>query len=276
MENIQDQCRLQFQQFGSDHRLENGVEALMASKTSGNHDFSDDGDFNGPDQESVVSDSESGISGPSVEQLEWRNGDLVKLVEQDKIYDLIERRFVNGLGILGPQTTVSAVYKNSHSTHVGQARLHAFQIYSQAIAKKNGGNANVQYAWLGASKDQINNILGYGFAHCNKPESSQFLGRGVYLSPDALPLERSELNSISTILFFPVFSNCEFLTPFDCLFKFSAWKILLLMKMAYGIYCSAVSYWGKQSLFILVLDRIIQVLKRLILALMISLHQGNT
>ncbi|XP_022924145.1 probable inactive poly [ADP-ribose] polymerase SRO5 [Cucurbita moschata] len=192
MENIQDQCRLQFQLFGSDHRLENGVEPLMASKTSGNHDFSDDGDFNGPDQESVVSDSESGISGPSVEQLEWRNGDLVKLVEQDKIYDLIERRFVNGLGILGPQTTVSAVYKNSHSTHIGQARLHAFQIYSQAIAKKNGGNANVQYAWLGASKDQINNILGYGFAHCNKPESSQFLGRGVYLSPDALPLESLE------------------------------------------------------------------------------------
>lgn len=135
--NNQDQYRLQFQQFG------NGVEAFVASsKTSGNHDFSDRfsdaGDSTGPDQDSVVSDSESGISGPSMEQLEWINEGLVKLVEEDKIYDLIKRRFVTGLGLLGPQTTVSAVYKNSHSTHIGQARLHTFQIYSQAVEKKMG------------------------------------------------------------------------------------------------------------------------------------------
>lgn len=197
--NNQDQCRLQFQQFG------NGVEAFVASsKTSGNHDFSDRfsdaGDSTGPDQDSVVSDSESGISGPSMEQLEWINEGLVKLVEEDKIYDLIKRRFVTGLGLLGPQTTVSAVYKNSHSTHIGQARLHTFQIYSQAVEKKNGGSANVKYAWLGASKDQINSILGYGFSHCNKPESSQFLGCGIYLSPDNHPLERLALNSCSSNL----------------------------------------------------------------------------
>lgn len=200
MENDQDQCRLQFRQYGSNHRHLNGVEGLD-SKTSGNREFadrfSDAGDSTGPDQDSMVSDSESGISGPSMEQLEWLNEGLVKLVEEDKIHDLIKRRFVSSLGLLGPQTTVTAVYKNSHSTHIGQARLHTFQIYSQAIEKKNGGNANVKYAWLGASKNQINNILGYGFAHCNKPEDSQFLGCGIYLSPDNLPLERSAITPIS-------------------------------------------------------------------------------
>ncbi|KAA0055226.1 putative inactive poly [Cucumis melo var. makuwa] len=198
MENNQDQCQLQFQQFGNDHRFENGIEVFVgSSKNTGNDDFSDRfsdaGDSStGHDQDSVVSDSESGISGPSMEQLEWRNEGLVKLVEEDKIYDLIKRRFLTGLGLLGPQTTVSAVYKNSHSTHIGQARLHTFQIYSQAVEKKNSGNANVKYAWLGASKDQINSILDYGFSHCNKPESSQFLGSGIYLSPDNHPLESLE------------------------------------------------------------------------------------
>lgn len=201
------------------HRFANGVEGLD-SITSGNHDdgddfsdrFSDAGESTGPDQDSMVSDCESGVSGPSMDQqMEWFNEGLVKLVEEDKIYDLIKRRFVTGFGLLGPQTSVSAIYKNSHSTHIGQARLQSFQIYSQAIEKKNGENPNVKYAWIGVSKDQINSILDYGFSHCNKPQSSKF-GCGVHLSPDNLPLERSALNLTSSY-FLPLlslFADCEF------------------------------------------------------------------
>ncbi|XP_022994630.1 probable inactive poly [ADP-ribose] polymerase SRO5 isoform X1 [Cucurbita maxima] len=186
MRSNQDKCRERIQQFGNDHCLANGASDHDVSDR-----FSDAGDSTDPDQDSVVSDSESGISGPSMEHVEWINEGLVKLAEE-KIYDLIKRKFLTSIGLLSQETTVSAVYKNSHSTHIGQARLHTFQIYLQAIAKKNGGNANVKYAWLGASKDQINSILGYGFSHCNKLESSQSLGNGIYLSPDDHPLKSLE------------------------------------------------------------------------------------
>lgn len=139
------------------------------------------------DQESSVSDSESGISGTNSDELRFRNNGLVKLVEGDKLHDLIKRRFISGLGSVGAQASVIAIHKNTYSTIMDQARLHTFQIHSKALEKKCGGDANVKYAWYAASsQNDISNIICHGFDHS---QNNGLYGCGVYLAPDHCPLE---------------------------------------------------------------------------------------
>ncbi|KAI3736542.1 hypothetical protein L2E82_26383 [Cichorium intybus] len=61
------------------------------------------------------------------------------------------------------------------------------KIFSKAVEINNGGDANIKYAWFGASKDEINKIILHGFNHENIQKNSSF-GQGVVLSPDHSPL----------------------------------------------------------------------------------------
>ncbi|XP_024929130.2 probable inactive poly [ADP-ribose] polymerase SRO5 isoform X1 [Ziziphus jujuba] len=140
------------------------------------------------DQESSsVSDCESGTSGTNSDQLPFHSNGLLKLVEGNEVHDLIKRRFISGLGSLGAQASVIAIYRNTYSSVLGQARLHTFQIHSKAVEKKCGGNPNVKYAWYApSSHNDISNIICHGFDH---PQNNGLYGSGAYLAPDHCPLE---------------------------------------------------------------------------------------
>ncbi|XP_050376930.1 probable inactive poly [ADP-ribose] polymerase SRO5 isoform X2 [Argentina anserina] len=145
------------------------------------------------DQESSVSDCESSVSSGDGRR-QGLEAALVKLGEGDRVYDLIKKRFLASLGLLGAHVSVSAINRNSHSGFTGQARLNAFRVYLKAVEDKCGGNANVKYGWYApSSKDEVSKIIGHGFGHCQKIGGD--FGRGVYLAPDDSPLEC--LNSLS-------------------------------------------------------------------------------
>ncbi|KAK7350619.1 hypothetical protein VNO77_09438 [Canavalia gladiata] len=129
--------------------------------------------------DSVVSDCESGVSGSDVPP---QHTPFIRLQEGDVLHDLIKTRFLRGLGLLGTQTEVIAVHRNACSSVVSQARLHSFQVYAKAVEKLRHGNANVKYAWYGTRGVQdINDVASHGFGHAHGPK--------LVLSPDDSPLE---------------------------------------------------------------------------------------
>ncbi|CAK9138613.1 unnamed protein product [Ilex paraguariensis] len=141
---------------------------------------------NQDDQEQSISDCESGISNP--ESQYWGDG-LIKVDEGNRLHHLIKNRLISGLGSQGAHTRVEAIHRNAYSSYTRRARFHSFQIYSQAIEKKNGGsNVNVKYGWYGGSKDEISEIISHGFGHCRSFEKDGF-GCCVFLSPDDSPTE---------------------------------------------------------------------------------------
>ncbi|KAH1111943.1 hypothetical protein AAZX31_04G166200 [Glycine max] len=143
------------------------------------------------EDDSVVSDCESGVSGsgvvvapPPPPPQQQQRGFFVRLGEGDVVHDLIKTRFIRGLGMLGPKTEVVSVRRNACSDVVSQARLHSFHAHARAVARLRGGgnHANVKYAWYRTNgEDDVNDIVsqGFGFAH----------GPKLVLSPDDAPLQ---------------------------------------------------------------------------------------
>lgn len=107
---------------------------------------------------------------------------VVKLEENQSEYGVIKRNFLAGMESVGEEINLVAVHKNSYSSVAGQAKLEAFRIFSQAVAARRGGDANIKYGWYGGSRDEICGILNHGFG--------RFGGIGVYLSPANLPIDR--------------------------------------------------------------------------------------
>lgn len=133
------------------------------------------------DEDSVFSDCQSSVS--VIGMLPPEHSSLVRLPEGDVLHDLIKRRFICGLGMLGPKTEVLSVHRNSCSGVVSQARLQSFQLHAKAVAELREGNANVKYAWYGTrGEDDVNDIVSHGFAHVHGPK--------LLLSPDNAPLQR--------------------------------------------------------------------------------------
>lgn len=143
------------------------------------------------DDSSSVSDCESVISGsPFVEHTSTKPDGLVRLDESDKMHGIIEKKFISRLVVHGVKAQVESIHRNLfNASAITQARLRSFQIFSKAVEMKNGGDANVKYAWFGASKDEINKIILHGFGHENIQKDGF---SGVVLSPDHSPLESME------------------------------------------------------------------------------------
>ncbi|XP_030458044.1 probable inactive poly [ADP-ribose] polymerase SRO5 [Syzygium oleosum] len=144
------------------------------------------------DQDSSVSDSESIVSDDHSGNalLPFIGAGLMELGEGDKVHRSIKERFVSRLGALGAQVTVVAIHRNCSSSVSARARAQAFQVYSQAVQKKGGGDtANVRYAWYAISREEVSKIFSYGFSYSGKPRNSGLYGCGVYFAPDNHPLE---------------------------------------------------------------------------------------
>ncbi|CAK7328915.1 unnamed protein product [Dovyalis caffra] len=141
------------------------------------------------DQESAVSDCESFSSGVSSSQFPSFNDGLIRLFEGYRVHDLIKRRFIYGLGLLGKQATVVDIHRNSYSGVLEQARMQSFQIIAKATEKKSGGDANVKFGWYGGTRDEICEIMKHGFSARMVANSNGLYGSGIYLSPDDSPIE---------------------------------------------------------------------------------------
>nr|GEZ16546.1 probable inactive poly [ADP-ribose] polymerase SRO5 [Tanacetum cinerariifolium] len=150
------------------------------------------GDSSG-DDESVVSDHESVVTGNRVESIKTVkksvNG-LVKLGEDDKLHGIIVNKFVSQLGEIGVKADVECVYRNMFGLSlVSQAKVRSFQIYAKAVGAKNGREAKVKCGWFGGcSKQEIDRIVGFGFGYGDVGTCEGFRN-AVVLNAYHLPFE---------------------------------------------------------------------------------------
>ena len=94
----------------------------------------------------------------------------------------IKKRFLYGMGSLAKETTVVAIHKKPISNLTVQAKLESFRIFSEAMARKCGGNPNVKIAWYGSSRNEVTQIISHGFSQCDKPKHGVVTyGVGVHL-----------------------------------------------------------------------------------------------
>nr|GMC69861.1 probable inactive poly [ADP-ribose] polymerase SRO5 isoform X2 [Ipomoea batatas] len=140
-------------------------------------------------ERSEVSDCESGISGSTheVDSPFGFDNRLIRVDEGEQAYHTIKQKLLSGLGVLGSQTVIEGIYKSSYQGLIKEIKLKIFGIFSKAVEKKNGGSANVEFAWYGASSmDEINAIISHGFA--SKINNAGSYGHGIHLSPSNFPL----------------------------------------------------------------------------------------
>ncbi|XP_028778345.1 probable inactive poly [ADP-ribose] polymerase SRO5 [Neltuma alba] len=140
-------------------------------------------------EESTVSDCESAVSGSNHVQHQTLGEGFLRLAEGDSVHDLIQRRFILGLGTLGANTKVVAIHRNACSSVMAQARVQSFQVYMRAEEKRRV-NANVKFAWYGTSgKEEIREIISHGFCNGGKPQNDGHYACGLSLYSDDSPME---------------------------------------------------------------------------------------
>ncbi|KAK4257074.1 hypothetical protein QN277_006710 [Acacia crassicarpa] len=184
---------------GSSPRLEVDEIGTSASNKSIKQEASDESDYmkiqnsiweTASNEGSTVSDCGSAVSGSDHVQHQMFGEGFFRLAEGDKVHDLIQRRFILGLGTLGANTKIVAIHRNAGSGVMAQARIQSFQVYMRAEEERRG-NANVKYAWYGTSgKEEVRQIISHGF--CNGSGETQnkgHFGCGLSLSSDDSPME---------------------------------------------------------------------------------------
>lgn len=167
-------------------------EDLLESSDAENLDsktnvVQDQSQYHGGD--SCPSDCESGVSGGENDQLKRvSDNGLIRSGGGEMIHGMITKKLVAGLSSSGFDAKVEAINRVDFSGFMSRARLQSFCIYSRAVEMKCNGDANVKYAWFGASKSEIDAILSHGF--CSIPASNRSHGHGLHLSPVEHPVER--------------------------------------------------------------------------------------
>lgn len=116
----------------------------------------------------------------------------VMIDEGSDEHEAVKKCFLQGFGSLTDELIrVVAVHKNLARTFTGRARLQSFNIFSNAVANKQRGDANVRLAWYGASKAEISDILRHGFAAVGKVAGDgQTYGRGLPLAHSNFAIDR--------------------------------------------------------------------------------------
>ncbi|XP_027921726.1 probable inactive poly [ADP-ribose] polymerase SRO2 isoform X2 [Vigna unguiculata] len=110
----------------------------------------------------------------------WVGKGLTKVENESEEYESIKNGFLKGMGFMGHATTIMAIHKNDVSSSLArQARWDSFKIFSKAVAIKSGGDANVRYAWYGASLDDLLEIVSEGFNGCKNHDDDDDESHGV-------------------------------------------------------------------------------------------------
>lgn len=117
------------------------------------------------------------------------NGLKTRMLGGEKIFEMIKNKLVSSLSSHGFDAQVEPINRSDYSSCImKQVKYRSYSLYSRGMAIKRNDNANVKYAWYGASIDELNNILDHGFSL--PANRSGLYGSGVYLSPVDQPLQR--------------------------------------------------------------------------------------
>lgn len=114
--------------------------------------------------------------------------------------DSVQKMFLTGMTTLGvTNADIVEIYRSSGISM--QARLELFQKQAE-ITKGVQGDANVRYAWLACSKEELSTMMEYGLGYNGLSASKCIYGAGVHLAAVSHPYAwlvfmRSTLNFIA-------------------------------------------------------------------------------
>ncbi|CAE5963679.1 unnamed protein product [Arabidopsis arenosa] len=113
------------------------------------------------DQESVTTLDNGEIINPVF------SGDTTILLRESTFeHDLIKNCFLSGMESFANETTIVTVRKNSTERRITtKAKFAVFKIFTEAMTRKNNGDANVKYGWYSGSKEEIDRVITYGFSN---------------------------------------------------------------------------------------------------------------
>ncbi|KAL0705060.1 hypothetical protein Bca4012_071485 [Brassica carinata] len=112
------------------------------------------------DQSSVTELDNGEIFDPLSDDADSSSGSTILLGQGNQEHDVIKACFLSGLGAaFAGDTTVASVRKNSTEGIATRARYVAFRIFTEAMARKNGGDPNVKYGWYAGSREEIEGIV---------------------------------------------------------------------------------------------------------------------
>jgi len=94
--------------------------------------------------------------------------------------DSVQSMFLAGMVALGiTESNIIEIYRNSGK--LMQTRLDLFKMQVD-ITKKLKGDANVRYAWLACSKEELSTMMEYGLSHYGLSPPKCLYGFGVHLA----------------------------------------------------------------------------------------------
>ncbi|GAB2293709.1 hypothetical protein Dimus_027922 [Dionaea muscipula] len=120
----------------------------------------------------------------------WPNSRLVG--EDEKVYSIVRDLFMVRMKNLDPSVEITSIHQFLCDGPMEKARWDVFKKHEDAV-KKARGSSNTVFAWHGAAKNDVFNILANGFGLPNELFGSQAHGIGVYLSPAADSPQMSNL-----------------------------------------------------------------------------------
>ncbi|CAF2212109.1 unnamed protein product [Brassica napus] len=83
----------------------------------------------------------------------------ILLREGNQEHDIITTCFLSGLSAtLANTTTIITIHKKSPNAITMRAKSLAFRIFTEAMARKNGGDPNFKYGWYAGYREQIERI----------------------------------------------------------------------------------------------------------------------
>ncbi|CAH8257721.1 unnamed protein product [Arabidopsis lyrata] len=118
------------------------------------------------DQESVTNLDNGEIINPGSQPPNFSGESTILLRESTFEHDLVKNCFLTGMGSFANETTIVTVRKNSTERRITtKAKFAVFKIFTEAMTKKNNGDANVKYGWYSGSKEEIDRVITYGFSN---------------------------------------------------------------------------------------------------------------
>ncbi|MED6205951.1 hypothetical protein PIB30_022397 [Stylosanthes scabra] len=155
--------------------------------------------------------------GEAIEQKEDLGlGDYTDSVYGKLDLDTVQTMFLKGMVSSGIDNDIVEIYRCSSATR--QARLELFQMQAE-ITKKTRGDANIQYAWLALSKNELSTMMQYGLGHCGLSLSKCKYAVGVHLAAASCPYASArycdvdENGNSHLVLCRVIMGNMELLPP---------------------------------------------------------------
>ncbi|RYQ81486.1 hypothetical protein Ahy_Scaffold1g107400 isoform J [Arachis hypogaea] len=136
-----------------------------------------------------IEDSINNMDCQNVGEAIEQNRDLGLGDYTDSVYgkldlDTVQTMFLKGMVSSGNDTGIVEIYRCSSATT--QVRLELFQKQAE-ITKKAHGDANVRYAWLALSKNELSTMMQYGLGYCGLSLSKCKYAVGVHLAAATCP-----------------------------------------------------------------------------------------